>query len=131
MAQSWQVHAGEEWRTRPHAREIEQLSRSGIEIPLDRCASWTMGLLRIRTRGCILYIRDVAQYRNSGTRENELPRFHVSIARSFKRCVRTSDSKVCRGNGGKMGWFELNVTRWREQASRADALSSFASASFA
>jgi hypothetical protein len=58
--------------------EIEQLSISGVEIPLDQVRILDDGTLAYKNARVILYIRDVVQYRNSGFRQDELPKFHVS-----------------------------------------------------
>ncbi len=58
--------------------EIDRLSKSGIEIPLDEVRTLQDGTLAYKDSRVLLYIRDVYQYKSG---EEKLPRFHVSNCR--------------------------------------------------
>ncbi len=98
--------------TNPHrltVEEIEQLARSGIEVPLDQVRVLDDGTLAYKDSRVVLYIRDVAQYRHHVMTEQDMPRFHVSDCKTLQEMrdshrferyvVATRDD----------GQFELNI----------------------
>lgn len=98
----------------PHrltVEEIEQLSRSGIEIPLDQVRILDDGTLAYKNSRVILYIRDVVQYRNSRITQYDLPRFHVSDCTKLQemRANKRYERYVVATPENKS--FELNIKR--------------------
>lgn len=90
--------------------EIEQLARSGIEIPLDQVRVLDDGTLAYKDSRVILYIRDVAQYRNSGVKQAELPRFHVSDCKKLQEMRANKRFERYVVATREDGLFELNIT---------------------
>lgn len=90
--------------------EIEQLSRSGIEIPLDQVRVLDDGTLAYKNSRVILYIRDVVQYRNGGFKQNELPRFHVSDCKKLHEMRANKRYERYVVATREDGSFELNIS---------------------
>jgi hypothetical protein len=90
--------------------EIEQLSRSGIEIPLDQVRILEDGTLAYKNSRVILYIRDVAQYRNTGFKQDELPRFHVSDCKKLQEMRANKRFERYVVATREDGSFELNIS---------------------
>ncbi|MHB8423493.1 MAG: HNH endonuclease signature motif containing protein, partial [Leptospirales bacterium] len=61
--------------------EIEQLARTGIEIPPDQVQILSDGTLAYKNSRVIIYIRDVSQYSN---KEPTLPKYHVSDCKTLQ-----------------------------------------------
>lgn len=64
------------------ADEIEALTKQGIDVSLDEVHALPDGTLAYKNSRVILYIRDVAYYRD-GNQPN-LPRFHVADCRTLE-----------------------------------------------
>jgi len=61
--------------------ELDRLSRSGIDIPLEEVRILPDGTLAYKDSRVLLYIRDVYQYKGG---EEVLPRYHVSDCRTLQ-----------------------------------------------
>jgi len=61
--------------------ELDRLSRSGIEIPLEEVRVLKDGTLAYKDSRVLLYIRDVYLYKGG---EEALPKFHVSDCRTLQ-----------------------------------------------
>lgn len=61
--------------------EIEALTTQGIDVSLDEVHALPDGTLAYKNSRVILYIRDVAYYRDS--EQHNLPRFHVADCRTL------------------------------------------------
>ena len=91
--------------------EIEQLSRSGIEIPLDQVRTLDDGTLAYKNSRVILYIRDVSHYRNSDIKTINLPRFHVSDCEKLQEMRRNKRYERYVVATREDGSFELNISK--------------------
>ncbi len=89
--------------------EIDQLARSGIEIPLGQVRTLEDGTLAYKNSRVILYIRDVPQYRNTGIKQTDLPKFHVSDCQKLQemRANKRFDRYVVATR--EDGQFEVNI----------------------
>lgn len=68
----------------PTEAEIETLSKSGIDIPLDDVHVLPDGTLAYKNQRVVLYIRDVRHYRSHSIDERDWPRFHVANCDKLK-----------------------------------------------
>jgi len=66
------------------AAELDQLSRSGIDIPLEEVRILDDGTLAYKNARVILYIRDVNQYSRSSMKAADMPKFHVSDCKTLQ-----------------------------------------------
>jgi hypothetical protein len=88
-------------------QELDRLSRSGIDIPLEEIDFLKDGTLAYKDRRVVLYIRDVFHYRSED--KVDLPRFHISSCSTLNEMKRQRRFERYVVATREDGIFEINI----------------------